>query len=135
MDYLPSHMDLGSYGGAYRTSLYLLARAPHFSGKWISSATYHPSCTLRTVPVHTYRSTRSSSCFADGQYTTSTVVLLHRRARRGGSGGNGHSRSSRCKLCTYWSERFALVGCWDGREEESKSRDMNVIVCCVWLCL
>src|SRR5271155_3886366 len=69
--------------GAYRTSLYLLARAPRFSGKWINSATYHPSCTLRTVPVHTYRSTRSSSCFADGKYTPSTVVLLHRRTRRG----------------------------------------------------
>lgn len=28
-----------------------------------------------------------------------------------------------------------LLGVGDGREEESKSSDMNVIVCCVWLCL
>ena len=62
--------------------------------------------------MHTYRSTRSSSCFVDGQYTTSTIVLLHRRTRRGGSGGNGYSRSSRSKLCTYWSEPFALAGRW-----------------------
>src|SRR5947199_10854526 len=72
---------LGLIWGAYRTSLYLQARAPRLSGKWISSATYHPSRTLRTVPVHICRSTRSSSCFVDGQYTTSTVVLLHRRTR------------------------------------------------------
>ena len=69
--------------------------------------------------MHIYRSTRSSSCFVDGQYTTSAVVLWHRRTRRGSSGGNGHKRSSRSKLCTYWSGPSVLAGRWGwGRRRE-----------------
>jgi hypothetical protein len=109
--------------GIHRTGLCLLARAPSFSGKWISSATYYLSCTLSTVPVHTYRGTRSSFCFADGQYTTSAVVLLHRRTRRGSFGGNGHRRSSRSKLYTYWSESFALAGRWGWERRGVEEQD------------
>jgi hypothetical protein len=117
--------------GAYRPSLYLLTRASRFSGKWISSATYYLSCTLRAVRVHTYRSTRSSSCFADGQYTTSAVVLLHRRTRQGGSGRNGHRRSSRSKLCAYWSEPFAPAGRWgwERRGVEGQGHECHCLLC------
>jgi hypothetical protein len=89
--------------GAYRTSLHLLARAPRSSGKWVSSE-YRPGAHLSQYEI--------ILLLCRGQYTTSTVVLLRRRTRRGGSGGNGHRRGSRSKLCTCWSELFALAGRW-----------------------